>query len=734
MKIKSIHIENFRLLKKFQLDLEDELSLVIGKNNSGKTSILTGLNKFLNSSDNNKLTFNDFNIDFKKELFDLIESNELPIKETYSEKGIKLKLFIEYYESDDLSNINKVMMDLVPENNTIVLGFEYVLSFDKLMLLKQKYREFKVKENSKTLPTENGLIPKYQSKDITYFLNTNHQLFFKFRKKSIEFNNQTKKANETVFIDLEKESKMISEIINFKFISAKRDVTNKDVDKTLSKQTSKIYNKTETDDEQNKKIEKFEDELANTDIILTDIYKDLFDKVIDKVSLFGGIKEKDTIIQIYSTLQHKELLEGNTTVVYSHDDNNKLPENFNGLGYMNLISMIFEIEILIEEFKKAKDENPSDINLLFIEEPEAHTHPQMQYVFIKNIKKLLKGGIQKKMKTDAGNEIRIKRELQYIVSTHSSHIVAESVFDDIKYLKKEEKNSVKAKNLKSLENEYNEDGEEQNYRFLKQYLTLNRAELFFADKAIFIEGDTERILLPSMMKKIDQEFPENPLLSQNISIIEVGAHSHIFEKFIDFIGIKKSLIITDIDSYYQKPVYQEDGVTQKTYKNGNQILESIKCSGNDPDVQYTSNYSLIHFHNDIKEVQYFKNLSLDWKILRKNKLKNWVSNRKGNLLIAYQTDENDYYGRSFEDSFFHINKNFIIDTDNSFLSLTPMYLQKFSDDTITVFHFAEKAVGSKPSLAIEILLNSKPDEDGNEFHNWRIPAYIKEALLWLKQD
>lgn len=38
-----------------------------------------------------------------------------------------------------------------------------------------------------------------------------------------------------------------------------------------------------------------------------------------------------------------------------------------------------------------------------------------------------------------------------------------------------------------------------------------------------------------------------PLLSQNISIIEVGAYSHIFDKFIDFLGIK-SLVITDLDA------------------------------------------------------------------------------------------------------------------------------------------------------------------------------------------
>lgn len=65
---------------------------------------------------------------------------------------------------------------------------------------------------------------------------------------------------------------------------------------------------------------------------------------------------------------------------------------------------------------------------------------------------------------------------------------------------------LKQKNLKDLQKEYDND-EQQWYTFLKHYLTLNRSELFFADKAIFIEGDTERILLPVFMRKIDQEQP-----------------------------------------------------------------------------------------------------------------------------------------------------------------------------------------------------------------------------------
>lgn len=171
---------------------------------------------------------------------------------------------------------------------------------------------------------------------------------------------------------------------------------------------------------------------------MSGVYKQLFGGVVEKVRNFGGLSVAESDIEIISTLRHQGILEGNTTVVYRHDANNQLPEHYNGLGYMNLISMIFEIEILIQEFKREKESRPADINLLFIEEPEAHTHPQMQCIFIKNIKKLIREGIKR-----ADGE---SRPLQYVISTHSSHIVADSDFDDIKYLKREA-GGVVAKNL-----------------------------------------------------------------------------------------------------------------------------------------------------------------------------------------------------------------------------------------------------------------------------------------------
>ena len=64
MIIKKIQVKNFRLLKDFVMDLQSELSLVIGKNNVGKTSLLIVLDKFLNSSKERigKFQYNDFKL------------------------------------------------------------------------------------------------------------------------------------------------------------------------------------------------------------------------------------------------------------------------------------------------------------------------------------------------------------------------------------------------------------------------------------------------------------------------------------------------------------------------------------------------------------------------------------------------------------------------------------------------------------------------------------------------
>ncbi|MCB0396892.1 MAG: ATP-dependent endonuclease [Flavobacteriales bacterium] len=712
MKIFKIEIENYRLLKDFSMDLEKELSLVIGKNNTGKTSILSVLDKFLGHSEKTKFTFDDFNIDFKKSLKEKIEAEEAIIEDDYKRLGIRLRLFIEYTEMDNLSNVSRVMMDLDPDNNVVVLGFDYTLDYNGYTRLRNDFKVFEANEKQKE-QEKNG----YKPRSLTDFLKSNLAVYFKTGRRSLAFDPATKKASEDTSIDLETEKIGVADIINFKYISAKRDVANKDIDKTLSGQTSRIYKRTETNDEQNKAVEDFKDKLSETDTHLSGIYKTLFDGIVKKVKDFGGVKINESEIEIISTLQHRELLEGNTTVVYKHDADNHLPEHYNGLGYMNLISMIFEIEILVNEFKREKDKKPADINLLFIEEPEAHTHPQMQYVFIKNIKKLLEEGIKRE---DGEN-----RELQYIITTHSAHIVADSDFDTIKYLRKENQNGIVARNLKTLKDEY--DAETTQYQFLKQYLTISRAEIFFADKAILIEGDTERILVPTLMRKVDIEEEKRltaageqdehlPLLSQNISIIEVGAYSQIFEKFIDFLGIK-SLIITDLDSV--------DGDGEKC-----EVATGVDYSNEA--IRFFFRKQKLDEHNEpladeyiIPSLNDLKGYNLSNKLF--NKVDGiWINQPDGNLSIVYQIEEKGYHARSFEDAFIHVNKDFVNDNKAGFRGLKNKH---HFENGHGAYQLAAECIKKKTHFALDILYHSDAD-----FSNWEIPAYIKEGLLWLKKD
>lgn len=722
MKIKEIIVENFRLLKEFRLELEDDLSLLIGKNNVGKTSLLVVLDKFLNYGETKKFQYNDFNLDFRSELKKMIENDKVE-QNDYKELGIRLRLLIEYNNEDDLEYISPILMDLDVENNFLGLGFDYTLSYDMYLNLRDSYQTFKEHEKEKETKSRKK-DEQYVAKTLDDFLGSKQSLYFYLVRKSIHIDKDTGSFEERSYINLKDVTNFnLKDVVNFQYINAKRNVDNKEVDKTLSTQTSELYKVQETDDKQQEAIEQFQDRLKDTDVVLSSVYDKMFADIIDKVKKFGGMARNETIIKVVSSLQHRELLKGNTTVVYQQADK-ELPENYNGLGYMNLISMIFDIDLIIKKIQRNKERKPADINLLFIEEPEAHTHPQMQYVFIKNIKNLLEKGISHK---DG-----ISRKLQYIVSSHSAHIVADCDFDDIKYIVHSQKNgifdknSVIAKNMKDLQKEYECDAEHKQYfAFLKQYLTLNRSELFFADKAIFIEGDTERILFPAMMKKVDEESGlvenENYLLSQNVSIIEVGAYSHIFEKFIRFIGLRKGLIITDLDCC--EPVVKTDKNGRKTTKYQKAQYDATN------DTMVTSNASIKYFLNtsSIKDILSDVPVKLSWD----DAAKCWKREDHGNIMLAFQYGkEGAYQPRSFEDAFFSENKEFI--TSNTFSSLDPECVEKFQEDN-NPYELAQKGVNGKSSLAIEILLNGNTETNPN-FGHWNIPTYIKEGLLWLRKD
>lgn len=498
-------------------------------------------------------------------------------------------------------------------------------------------------------------------------------------------------------------------------IRADRAVSNDDRNHVLSGLTGKYFSSYKAaKDESESVFTRLEEKLEEADKELYKIYNGeknkgeepingIFSDVIDVIKTYGGT-ENGIDIAIESSISEKNLLSDNTNLSYRQGGDCSLPETYNGLGYLNLIGILFEIETKIQELF----EQPADINLLYIEEPEAHTHPQLQYIFIRNIKTHIKAHRTKLLE-------KKNKQLQILITSHSSHIVSECNFDDIIYLKKNE-NMVVAKNFNSLKEEYGGD-EQKGFKFVKQYLTINSSELFFADKAICIEGDTERILMPMMMHKIDnKEKPTEdtmPLLSQNISVIEIGAHFHTFMPLFSFLGTKV-LFVTDIDSVKAE---------KKIDKNGKEKTVYPSCHPDEG--THTSNASIKEFFGD--EIDTSNN---QFKELIGKNAENKI---KDNMRIAYQIPESDggYQASSFEDAFISLNKDFILKNKEGFYQYGA--LKNFENTDIengNYYNFALNNVKKKPAFASSILYFN--DENGKDDEKWKVPKYIEEGLLWIR--
>ena len=679
MKIKKIYVQNYRLLKDFSLELKNDLSLIVGKNNCGKTSVLSVLEKIFNKSSSNTLTWEDISLSHRKEIYEKVKLvSDISEKDWEPILGINLQIWIQYSEIDSYQNIQTFMMDLNPDNNFIILEFTYIIPIQELRDLNFQVSDF-IDDFS-----------KFES-----FMKKNMSKFFEMQIYSLGYDPLTQKVTEEKSDLLE--MKDVCKLIKVRGISASREVSNKENNHSLSKTSNRFYKLNNGEDIDSNAINLLQSAILKADETLTKAYsgddsnEGIFTPVFERVKRFGG-NDSEAELAIHSSLSEKDILSNNTTLYYKHDDS-LLPETYNGLGYLNLYGIIFEIETVMADIKK----EPADINLVYIEEPESHTHPQLQYIFIKNIKDLLK---------EHDDELKARGDtsgIQTLITTHSSHIVSDCNFDDLIYFKRDNGTAV-SKAFNSLKEEY---GDEQlGYKFVKQYLTLNSSELFFADKVICVEGDTERILIPTMMQKVDIANPINqasntmPLLSQNISIIETGAHSQVFRKLFDFLGIKV-LIITDIDP---------------ANKNENNRMNS--CSA--VDATSTTNTSIKSFFN-ISGDEIFSIVT------QKSFAEKITSDDR--IRIAYQIpeDANGYQPASFEDAFIGLNKEFIINQKDGLIEYEA--LKNFDDGEIEDFYkFARDKVNKKSAFASSLLYFE------DEENTWKVPNYISEGLLWLREQ
>ncbi len=244
----------------------------------------------------------------------------------------------------------------------------------------------------------------------------------------------------------------------------------------------------------------------------------------------------------------------------------RLPEDSNGLGYQNLVSMVFGLMSFRDKWMKvgkagntAADEGfIPPLHLVLIEEPEAHLHAQVQQVFIKQAYAVLRKhqhlGESEKLQT------------QLVVSTHSSHVAHECDFASLRYFRRLPAPSVAGgvpiSSVVNLSEVFG--GTDQTDKFVTRYLKATHCDLFFADGAILVEGPAERILVPHFVAdRSEYQY----LRRCYITWLEIGgSHSHRLRELIEHIGLT-TLIITDLDAMHatsQASVTPRRGESQRT--------------------------------------------------------------------------------------------------------------------------------------------------------------------------
>ena len=148
MYIERIKVQNFRLLQDFSIDLQQNLSLVVGKNNSGKTSLLKVMDKFINGSES-KFVFEDFSLSYHTELEKLFSDSEID-EADYKEPGIYMHMLVRYSTDDDLEYISP-LVSLDEDNYYVCLQFSYSLSYTLYGSMRTAFREFSDKERAKKI-------------------------------------------------------------------------------------------------------------------------------------------------------------------------------------------------------------------------------------------------------------------------------------------------------------------------------------------------------------------------------------------------------------------------------------------------------------------------------------------------------------------------------------------------------------------------------------------------------
>jgi putative ATP-dependent endonuclease of the OLD family len=675
MRIEKVRVEGFRLLQDVELMLEPTSTAIVGRNNSGKTSLTDVFDRFTGEN-GPRFRLEDFSSALRRKFFEaraLREQGESPEKVLEALPKIVLTLTFAYdVAATNLGPLAQFVIDLDVNSSKAIARVEYGPTLATLhTLLDVPVPPEGVDANVHFLRSLRDTLPQAYGVQICAIDPTDDQ-------------------NRRYFDG----TSALTALVQCSFVRAQRTLDHAkqgDAD-VIGKLLSTLF-KTATattaaasDQELATKLK------ASVEGIERNVQSD-FDQMLKKLlpamEVLGFPGLNDTELRPETSLNVESLLSDHTRVVYTGADGVHLPEGYNGLGTRNLIYMLLQLESFHKAYR-AKVTRPVT-HLIFIEEPEAHLHPQMQEVFIAQLNAAIG-------KLSAAYPDEPAWNVQFVISTHSPHVANAATFEAVRYFLNDSTGvpsarRTKVKDFKKGMTTISPEDQD----FLHQYMTLTKCDLYFADKAILVEGTTERLLMPRLCEIVDRSLEDRSKLArQYVTCVEVGgAYAHIFYPLLDFLELK-TLIVTDLDS--TKPV-------EKTNRKGVSVKVWEKCLV--AEGERTSNAAIRRwFCPDEEDIE-------KWQISPAELLARTPEDKVSKFRrIAYQIPEVDgsqICARSYEDALVLANPD-------------RFTLPKEEDEATEAWEFAQGL--SKAETALRFAIQEK---------DWAAPRYIREGLEWLSE-
>ena len=469
MKLLSFSVENFRRLKKMNVNLEDATTIFVGANNSGKTSA-THLFKLMLGTSKDKFSIHDFSAS-SWEIFRT--AGEIDLTEEQEDTSIGLpKIGLSLWLSVDENNIHNVI-DLLPDLDWQNTPIGVKVCFEP----KNPFEVIRDYQTARSEPESGAETVDYKPwpKDLFDFLERDILKYYAIKYYVLDFS----VCDESGFIpdtevlkplgDKDRSGeKILSSLIKVNYLHAQRHLSDEaqtERGQSLSKRFSRFYQRNLDQKEDDFETIKM---LAKAQDGLDDHFSEVFSETLAKLETLGYPGVENPKILIKSILNADRILSQNTHIQYDLSDKSglpfSLPDRYNGLGFKNLIFMLVELLDFQAEIL-ALEENRPLLHLIFIEEPEAHLHAQIQKVFIDKIR-------------IAVGADTLTLSQQHVVTTHSSHILYNSGFKPIRYFRRKDKAHNQATDVLDL-SKFSKD-EKENVAFLQRYMKLTHCDLFFA--------------------------------------------------------------------------------------------------------------------------------------------------------------------------------------------------------------------------------------------------------------